>query len=222
MVMHDPSVKARFRAIRGELEAELAADPASQLARLEWVGLNIEIGDGEQVLEWVDAGMPGLAPPQNEEDARISEKFLMQMDHLLAQSGRWLALSRLIHDPMKTAQRRVETLLRHDPMRHAARPDFQNNDALAAQWEMIRYLQPAWPYAALLAGGRDAEAEKVAAYVMTEVPSGWMKVSLVEHARRAGRPRAEHLAWLDEAKAQGAELPGLREQVEGALAKATP
>ena len=112
MVMHDPSVKARFRAIRGELEAELAADPASQLARLEWVGLNIEIGDGEQVLEWVDAGMPGLAPPQNEEDARISEKFLMQMDHLLAQSGRWLALSRLIHDPMKTAQSRVETLLR--------------------------------------------------------------------------------------------------------------
>ncbi len=202
---HDPAREA-FNALREGCEQRLAVEPGLIEVRADWVTLNAVLDEQVRTLEWFDAAKTD--PKQ----ARALERVEREIARALIVAGRWADLGRWIREPMRRVQRAYWL---HAAMGAAGAPENGKGEVQLRIWrEEIGTL-----YAALLAAGREPEAQTILEQAMRSVPDAGTRVRAVERAIDAGQARPEHVQWAREAEANGDAEEGLTERAREAMGK---
>lgn len=191
----DPKKSADFAPLLADTEKQLACDLCSWPRREEWILLNELLGKSDATFAWFDRikAAPGSGPTLNH--------FQFVLRELLRGKGRYADIAAFVPDPA-AAIATVEE-------------DYSRTQRLPG-WIFERQAEEAWvssveaylgeTYAALLAAGREKDAEFVAAKALELCQGGPMadhsaaqiRYNLVRFALNAGQPRAQHIIWLDE------------------------
>lgn len=172
-------VKQRFAQLRAPLQGRLREATAMGQDRQDWLTLNWIVDDHERTAQWFD----GL-----DAATRGSEAFTpMQPNVEIALAGlaRWSDIAAMHPNVMESLRKTVE-----------------GGEALAG----VLPIRAGASYAALLSGGKAADATAFIAEALKAQDSTAMRLALVRAALDVKQPRAEQRAILVPTGAEGASL----------------
>ncbi len=200
---------ARWRDSAGGAEGPPPGD--LDLVR-DWAGLNIVLGDSGRTIEWL------LRMESDPRSLAVMFPLRGLFTQILREAGRWADLAKWFPDPVMAVRglhANVQGFLRQ-----AESPALGWSPQRAAEVAAAYFRDRcATVYAALLAGGRDAEAAQVADFAssLDAQPTAMRMALLAMAVSDAGQARQEHLRWLDESGDRGEMALELREKVERGL-----
>jgi thioredoxin 1 len=203
---HAPTA-ARFAKIRDEAALRYKSQPRDQAALTDWLVLNGALGDDKSTLDWFDSMKAA------EQNAPLFTRLEYILGDVLARAERYDDLGKIIPDaPAKLSQ---DLALRDTIRKTGEGRDKPVQEAITASADTDFRARVGRLYGAMLAANRPEDAAKVRASALEADTSPDMKLALVDHAVRAGRPTTEMIELLDQAAAAGktAEAAKLREEI---------
>jgi thioredoxin 1 len=206
---HAPAKKV-FTESRDALEARLKTEDKTFDDLLDWIVLNRVVGDQDRTLAWFD---------RVKRDPDVGETFQRvgyMVDDLLEKRGRWADLALLTPDAAGELARAQQ--MRRLPAKPGMNAEMRK-EMEGVHARMFRD-KAAVLYVAMLAGGRDEDAAKVAAAAIKAEDTPEMRLALVNKAVEAKMLRRAQLGLLDEAAAKGGDAAELKARVQAGLAAA--
>lgn len=205
----DRESREAFCALRDEAEAELKGEGRSWTALDDWLALNEVVGDDDRTLAWFDRVKD--TPEGKATIARVGYR----LEQILKKRNAWANLAAAYPNPLAAIRQR-------HAMRNIAgveKPAVVNPLTGEVEDFESKMFQSfcADLYAANLAAGRDEDAGKIAGLARELDGSPKMIVALVELALEIGQEREAHLEMLEAARAKGADVTKIEEQVRAAL-----
>lgn len=205
---HEPA-RARFGAMRDEIEARLKGERKSWDDLGDWIVLNEVTGDEDRTLAWIDRIKvdPTAAP--------TLRRFSFRIKNLLVSHERYADLALIIDRPLKD----VQDAARMMKMQAGMQPQVEGLPPEVAkqvrEMPVRMFRESVGPvYAGMLAAGRHEEAAQVATEALKHDDTGPGRTSLVSWAIRAKCARPEVLRLLDDAAERGEDVSGLRRQLD--------
>lgn len=224
---YEPAREA-FTALRDRYDPIAGSDRG---ILIDWIKLNEVIGDEDATLAWFDRFK------EREEGPEMFALVDRELYRLLSSRERWAEIAliypsqgRLIsvlERDQNSMERQVEMLASRPA---PSLPDDMPEEEKARLAQMraeapLRSFRDKTShiYAALLAAGREEDAEEVAMLLLGGQDTAVARTALVEVALEAGEPRPHHLRWLEEAEESGGEeILELRGRLESALRERQP
>lgn len=207
-----PPAKVRFTGRRDALAERLRAGEANRRDLEDWIVLCEVIGDEQSIIDWVDRVQD---QPNGLNTLRRLEYRLL---NLLVAHDRWKIAGRIVNDPMTRALR---DLAISDMSRSMIpeTPGVSEEQQRLVKQEMLRYVfqNVCMHHALAMVNGQHDVAMRIANELLERDDSAWTRVQLVTMATEAGAALPQHLLWLDEAAANGADVAELRERIKAIL-----
>ncbi len=203
--------RERFAELRDELGVAMENDKVHREDLVDWVTLNRVLGDAKTTLAWFDRVKEH---PRWQPLLKYVER---QLQELLIGEGRWADAGLLSSDPIGEIERH-HAILAQMP-KHDFPEDLPEEARKSAEEAPRRLLQgkAGTLYAALLAAGREDDAERLASRAQEMDRSPAMVAALVSTALTADQPREQQLSWIDRAAKEDVGLTSLRDKVQAAL-----
>jgi hypothetical protein len=188
----DPEAHQRLASVRNEL-AEKAKTPECQAAT-HWLVASSIAPDAQQMKEVADRWMA------NPDFRRSAKAMRMACFVVLTEKGEWKAAAGLIDKPIGWVGEAFVRLSMMEGMADGRTSQKPGNDFMGKEYARAAKLS-ASIYAALLAAGRENEADLVAQTVFQMWDMGAARAAFVEAALKAYQPRSSQVEWAKMADA---------------------
>lgn len=180
-----PDAKPLFEELRTEAE--------KSDTRVDWVKLNGLLNESDKTLAWFDSI----------KDRPDHEQVIHQVDatlqSLLIRANRWADIGTYLYkEPMKKLEQLKQQSLTAKRL-HKERRTGLPGEPTARDYDPFP-ASAATLYAALLAAGREAEAEQIVSESFKFDDTRELRNKLAERAYKAGQSRPEQLKWLEEVR----------------------
>lgn len=202
---HEPA-RAAFAELRDQAQSRLEDKPDWDDLD-DWIVLNKMVGDEDKTLEWFDR------IKQDPDKLRAAGRVTYKFDDLLIERGRWADLGLVLNNPIMEVRQNAYLM-----KQTVARMQQKHPEVVASQLDHF-HESSAQVYAACLAAGREAEAEEVAVFLVTQDDPPGARLAMIRMAIEAGVVRPQHLAWAAEVADTN---PALILRVEDALNENEP
>ncbi|HMN39438.1 MAG TPA: hypothetical protein PKE29_01240 [Phycisphaerales bacterium] len=211
-VKGNASSRERVVALRDEFKGKVESNPSEDKLLRTWLDANEVVPDSSAVAEW-------FSRLQNDPSKRaLVNRYFRAVFSALVQTDDWAAAGRLIDRPLGRMAQTLGSLEAARTLTDGPKPPA----ALIERAETIASLDLAAHYAALLAAGRDREAQLVAETALCEIDSTVCYRALVAVALKAYQSRPVHREWADIADRDAKPEQQLRAKVDAELDKQHP
>src|SRR5260221_729315 len=176
--------------------------------RMDWVQLNKIVGDQQATLSWYDEvkDQPRWRPTLTLLAPTLTDLFVADQ--------RWADIGRMYPKPVVVLQQQRQLMGMMSKQKLPAGVD----EATVREVPMRILREKAKVmYAGLLAAGREADADQLAAKAREFDDSSAMLAALIATALEAGQPRKAQMEWLDQAATDDPQLVSLRGRLQQEL-----
>lgn len=205
-----------FVQLSERIEERLNA-PNQRMGRVlgDWLSLNKMLGIDDRSVLLFDVLR------NSEEGIFLIQSNLFVYGELLAARGRWSDLGEMFADVESAARNMAQSLAVYKSgMRKVAEA---NPNAPAHSGNVDDTLdQMGVTYAALLAAGREQDANQLAQVLCAASDDSDIRLALAKHALRANQSRQVHIEWCVAARATGSDTSSLERSIQVALHATQP
>ena len=201
-----PPARAAFDNLRDDARERMTGEYAVDRQSFgDWVTLNKLLGNEDETLRWFD---------ENRDDPRMTLAWAggrYEIEQMLIERGRFADIAVMYPFPLTTVGFESRSL-RYSIERFPDHPEFDKWPRSTFYADRVSHC-----YAALLAAGRDDEAEQVIAVtlVFEELPD--VREAMIAKALGLGAARPVHREILAELEQNGEDVAQLRRRLEAAL-----